>query len=301
MRGRLPLCVAVCLLAGAGAGGEDAPETLKIEARGLRIVAPPPEAKAAADPKPGADGKVIAIVKAPSHEQAAGVAEDALRPFGQLPGTTVALHVTCAKGGLIKFDLQNSAIGKFIDEKGNDLLAPREGEARQIGNTAFGLSPSFSRDGRTCALELTAPNIPAKGSAFIKIEGVISMLTASETSELVQKDVALKNGGLVTLGKHDLSIEKIGKPLLGDEPFGLTIQSQTEMSDVAEIRFLKADGSAIPARRVSTSRTQIQGMLKIEWDYALSEKVEVAGVKLLLWSNLKTLRAPFSLALTPGL
>jgi hypothetical protein len=268
------LSVVGCALSLAIQSAEDPPaDSLKVEARGLRIIADSIDAEV----------------------------DEGMRPFGQLPGTTIAVHVQYPKGGLIKFDMQNSTISKFIDEKGNDLLAPRGGDVRPIGNTAFSMSPALSRDGKTCTMEISAPNIPVKSSSYIKVEGMLSMLTASEKSELSQKDVAMRNGSSITLGKHDLSIDKVGKPLLGDEPLGFTLQSQSEMNDVAEIRFYKADGSEIKSRRVSTSKTQIQGMLKIEWDYALAEKVEIATVKLVLWSNLKAVRAPFSLLLSTGL
>jgi hypothetical protein len=255
---------------------------LKVEATGLRLVAP------------------------------AASADESLRAFGGSMadwsvGTSIALLVSCSSGGLIQFDAANSSLAKLTDDKGTDLLAkpaptssapagPR-GAVRSIG---FSLFPRISKDGRYCAMEVSSPGLPAKGSTRIHLEGVIAMLCATEKSEHAQKGVPLQKSSKIAAQDLELTILDAGKPDTGDEPWSVTLRAYRDLDAVAEVRFFKADGTEIKSRRTGTSRMGLLGAVTVDWSFNLAEKADTATVKVFVWSNLKKRQAPFSLDVDVG-
>jgi hypothetical protein len=250
----------------------ETPSDVTIEACGLRVIAPLP------------------------------VAEDKLRAFNWSPGTTVALLIRAPGGGLVQFDHKNSALTKFIDGKGNDLLPGPNKEAKTFGTPGFSLFPNISPDGKACSIEVTAHSIPAKDSGAIKLEGTLTLLIAKEKKEFALKDVPLKKGSKITAEKTELVIEKAGKPEWGNEPLAITLRSHnTELDEVAEIKFFKDDGTEIKARRTGSSKMGILGAMTVDWDYVLADKVDALTVKVYLWADLQKKKVPFSLSVDVGL
>jgi hypothetical protein len=237
----------------------------------------------------------------------AAAADESVRAFNwSLPdwssGTALALLVSCPKGGLIQFDGAASTLTKFADDKGTDLLAkpPASSEKRKLPTIGFSLSPKVSQDGKFCALEVCSPCLPAKGAARIRLEGVVTMLCASEKKEHVQKDVPLQKFAKFAAPNLELSVYEVGKPDVGDEPLGLTLRAYRDLDEVAEIRFFKADGTEIKSRRTGTSRMGLLGAVTVDWSYNLAEKVDAATIKLFVWSDLKKKQVPFSLDVDVG-
>ncbi|HEY3323924.1 MAG TPA: hypothetical protein VGP72_25960 [Planctomycetota bacterium] len=217
------------------------------------------------------------------------------------PGTMLVLLVNSPTGGLVQFDGKNSALAKFVDDKGNDLLAKPTAQPLQAAPIGFNLFPKISTDGKHCAVEVCSPNVPAKGCSGVTLEGTITMLCASQKTEHIQKDVALKNGTKISAPNLELTLDNVGKPDVGDEPLGFTIRAFKELDELADIRFCKADGTEIKSRRTATSKMGILGNLTVEWNYNLAEKADVATIKLFLWSNLQKKRLPFKLNVNVGL
>jgi hypothetical protein len=262
--GLLVLCCAAQLVA------EDAPSEIKVEADGIRVVA-----QRKAD-------------------------DESMRAFNWATGTTVSLMLSSSKGGLIHFDPESSAIAKFLDGKGNDMLS-KPADYKGFGSIGFSMFPKISADGKACSIEVNSPHLPAKGTTQIKLEGVITLLCATNKTEHVQTNVALKDGTKITCPDLELTINNVAKPDFGDDPLGLTIRSKKKLDSVAEIRFFKADGSEIKARRTGSSQMGIFGDLTVEWSYNFPEKVDLATVKVYVWSDLKKQKVPFSLDVGVGL
>lgn len=256
------------LVSVAGLCAEDS--DIKVEAAGLRIVAPS--------------------------------ADESMRAFNWTAGTTVSLLIASPKGGLIQFDGESSALTKFLDGKGNDLLAKSANGPRGFANPGFSMFPRISADGKVCTIEVNSQNLPAKGTTQIKVEGIVTMLCATRKTEHVQGNVTLKSGTKLTgPAGLELSIENVAKPDFGDEPLGLTLRSSKKLDDIADIKFFKADGSEIKCRRTGTSKMGIFGSLTVEWNYNLAEKVDAATVKIYMWSDMQKQRVPFSLDVGVGL
>ncbi|MGD0093960.1 MAG: hypothetical protein ABSE73_28965 [Planctomycetota bacterium] len=256
---------------------------LKIEATGLRLVAP------------------------------AVSADESVRAFNWSladwsPGTAVALLITAPKGGLVQFDSANSMLIKFSDDKGTDLLArpptsapnQQRGTMRSTGNTGISLFPKVSQDGRFCAVEVNTPNLPAKGASRLRLEGVITMLCATEKTEHAQKNVPLRDSATINAPNLELIIRETGKPEMGAEPLGLTLRACRDLDEVAEIRFYKPDGSEIKSRRTGTSKMGLLGTLTVDWNYNLAELVDSATVKVFLWKDMRKTKTPFGLDIDVG-
>lgn len=216
-------------------------------------------------------------------------------------GTAVSLLVKSPPGGLIQFDAKNSSLSRFTDEKENDLLARPATAPAQLGNIGFGMFAKVSKDGTSCVIEVHSPNIPTKGCATLKLEGVISMLSAATREEHPQKNIPIKNGSKLVAPAIEMLLDHVGKPDSGDEPLGLTLRSSAELDRVAEIRFFKTDGSEIKSRRVGTSKMGLYGALIVEWNYNLSENIDSADVKITLWTDLQKKKLPFKLNVNVGL
>jgi hypothetical protein len=248
--------------------GED--NALRVEAAGLRIVAPQPD--------------------------------DYVQAFESASGTTVALLVKSSAGGIVKFDEKNCAISKFTDEKGNDLLAkPKQESTRTTPTVGFSNFPRISADGKVCCVEISGPSVPAKGSSLIKLEGVVTVLSATAKKEFVQKDVAIQNGTKVVAGALEFTLQKVAATGRKDEPLTLSLSTFRQPDELAEIRFYRADGTEIKARKSSTSLMAIMGATTVEWFYELSEKVDTATIKFFVWSDLQKTKVPFSLDVNVGL
>ena len=252
----------------------ETPADVSVEAYGLRVVGPLPKT----------------------------VADERLRAFNWSSGTTVSLLITAPGGGLVQFDHKNSALTKFIDAKGNDLLPAPTKEAKTFGQPGFSLFPNISSDGKACVLEVTGQSIPAKDAGSIKLEGTLTLQIAKEKKEFVLKDIAVKKDSKLTAEKTELVIEKAGKPEWGDEPLGITLRSHnTDLDEVAEIKFFKADGTEIKARRTGSSKMGILGAMTVDWDYALKEAADAVTVKIYLWADLQKKKVPFILNVDVGL
>jgi hypothetical protein len=226
--------------------------------------------------------------------------DETLRPFSSPSGTTVALLIASEKAGLIQFDPENSTLSRFTDDKGNDLLTRTEVD-KGAAQPGFSMFPKVSPDGKFCALDVFAPSRPAKGSTRIKVEGVVTMLCASEKTETVVKDVAIKNSTKLTAAGIELTLDNVGKPDFGDEPLSVTLRAHAKLDNVAEIKFCKADGTEIKSHRTGSSKMAILGSLTVEWTYSLAEKADVAQIKVYIWKDLEKKKVPFKLDVDVGL
>jgi len=230
-------------------------------------------------------------------------ADEAARAFNLNPGLTVSLLVSAPKGGIIHFDPASSAISKFLDEKGNDLLAKpaKADEQKSPLQSGFNSSAKIGKEGKSCIVEVEVPNLPAKGSTHLTLEGIMTLLTATQTREDTINGVALAADAKLKADKLELTVAHVGKPDWGPDTLELTLRTSNDMDEVAAIRFYKADGAEIKSTRATMTRMELYGSRTIEWTYTLSEKVNNATVKIFIWSDLQRKKVQFSLDVNLGL
>lgn len=227
----------------------------------------------------------------------------ALRPpFDAAPGATVALILHAQNGGLVKLDKLGSTLSVFADDKGQDLTR-RPANAKggeQAGVVGLHLNAEVTPDGQFCALEAYAPALPTAGATLIKLEGTLSVLVGSKKDEKAFKDIPLRDGSKFMLGEVELTLDDAGKPEDSLEPFGLTVRCFGAMDSIAAIRFFKADGSELMARRSGTSTTAALGSLTEKWFYRFAERADVATIKVSTWADLQKVKVPFKLQVGLG-
>lgn len=253
-----------CLRAGEGA--PEAPAAPSVRAMGLRLVAP--------------------LAQHP-----------VLRPpFDATPGTTVALLLHAPAGGMVKIDKLTSSLSTFADDKGNDLThRPPGSPVDQAGVVGLNIHAEITPDGKFCALEARAPALPASDATQIKLEGQLTVIAGSKQAETEVKNVALRDGSKFAVGTLELTIDETGKPDEGLEPFGLTIRAFGAMDNIASVRFFKADGTEIMARRSNVTSTAALGAHTEKWYYRFAERADVATLKVGVWTDLKKISVPFKI------
>ena len=217
-------------------------------------------------------------------------------------GTTVALQVTSTAGELIHFDAADSALTKFVDDKGTDLQARVKDTMETQLPAGFGHTPKIDKEAKNCLIEVAAPGLPAKGATRVELQGTLTMLCATTKKETELKNVPIKSGTKITgPGNLELQIEQVGKPDYGKGAWGFLLRSQRELDDLAEVKFFRPDGTEIPSERTTTSTLVIEGAVRVEWNYTLAERANVAGIKLYTWSDAQKKRVKFDLKIDLGL
>ena len=220
-------------------------------------------------------------------------------------GTTLSFVVSSPAGDLLHFDAVDSAISKFVDDKGTDLRKrPENITADQVAIAGFGHAPVVDKEAKNCVIELFAPNLPARGSSHIQVQGTLSMFCATKKKETIIPAVALKNGTRFS-GPNKLELEVVemneAPRDLARDAMAFVLRAQRELDDVAEIRFFRPDGSEVKATRTSASTLSIQGAVKVDWSYTLAERLDVGTLKLYTWSDIEKKRVKLDLTVDLGL
>ncbi|HLX60249.1 MAG TPA: hypothetical protein VKX17_03095 [Planctomycetota bacterium] len=217
-------------------------------------------------------------------------------------GTSVSLLVSSRAGEFIHFDAVDSAVAKFVDDKGTDLQARPKDAAEPALPAAFGTGSKIDKDAKSCLIEFSAPGLPVKGATQLILQGTLSMLCATTKKETEVKNVPIRSGTRIAgPGNLELQIEQVGKPEFGKGAWAFLLRAQRELDDLAEVKFFRTDGTEIPSTRTTTSTLAIEGAVRVEWNYALSERVDAANVKLYTWSDAQKKRIKVDLKIDLGL
>jgi hypothetical protein len=100
----------------------------------------------------------------------------------RLYGTTVALTVERAGGGMIKLDPAQCKIEQAIDSMGKDLTTPRadEREDGRMFHPSF-RGPLIAQEGTSAGVEILLPQPPSRGSNSVRFRASIALLCIDET------------------------------------------------------------------------------------------------------------------------
>lgn len=223
---------------------------------------------------------------------AAPADEDEMRPFNWSSGTTIALRLDFPAGGLIEIDEDASKLQAFVDDKGTNLL---EGEER-FGNSGFGSFPKISEAGNAALIEITGPSVPAADAGKLIAKGTLVVRAATKKKTFTHKDVALKANGKIEAGSFPLTIKSFGKSDWQEDKNEVALTGKGDVSTIAEIRFLGADGKPLESDRISTMSFGSGESTNVEWSYTLPLNAKVVTVEIDYWQDMKTLELPFGVA-----
>lgn len=211
-----------------------------------------------------------------------------MRPFNWTPGVSMVLRIVNPSGGLIGFDSDASKIESFVDDKGTDLLKSDE-TYMPVG---FSSSDDLSEDGKAALIEVDGGTPPAHGTREIHLKGVAVFVVATEKKTFTQKDVKLAADTEIKAGEISFVISKVGKPDWGDEPLEVTLKASTDLTSVAGVRFLDADGKEIESSVSSEMSMSFNESVTVERGYKLARKVDTATIEVTCWMNLEKVNVP---------
>ena len=221
--------------------------------------------------------------------------DDMLRPFNQT-GTAISIEIVYPPGGLIEMDEEESELKRLIDDRDTDLLASK-GRFQRPG---FGSFPKLSDDTRAAVIEISSPGRPASGAKSITTSGTLVFKAATTKKTFKQENVTLSVGESIEAGPIKFKINAVSKPDWGDEPLQVTLETNRDISELAEIRFTNDAGELIKSRQASSSRMGGLGMVRIKHDYALAEKVDKVTIEMDYWTDMHDVVVPFELSTSVG-
>jgi len=228
--------------------------------------------------------------------------QDSVRPFNWSEGTTVALLLQRAEGGIIDIDRDASSVTSFEDNVGTDLLKEsKQGDDRAMfsSQSGFGSMPQINKDSTAAMLELSGPRVPAKGATALKVEGVV-MLVCASTKEHFTQALDLKVGSRVTVGPVPLEITKVGKPDWGDAALAVTFTATQRLDTIARMSFA-LEGESVETRDAGQTSMQAFGTVKVEKTVNFDDKIDAATIELDAWTDLRRVKVPFEVTIGLGL
>jgi len=250
-----------------------------------------------AEIEPTFEVRGLRVVGKPYREE-----EPQTRPFNWSEGTTVVVLVTLPKGGIIAFDPKASKVETFTDDKGTNLLEAKSSKFH-FGGGPFGSWPKISEDARAAVIEVQSNGLPAKGATKLTVKGTLVFKTAKQKKTYTAKDIALKVGTKIEAGSIPFEITKVGKPKWGGNKakLAVTLKATQDLSQIAAIRFLDAEGNEIKAQPAGTTKMSSFGRTTIQQNYRLEEEVKTATVAIDYWEDLEIVNLPFEVQATLGL
>ena len=117
--------------------------------------------------------------------------EGAAKAVGQKQDSTrVTARVEVPGRQIVAFNVKNSKLDSFTDDKDTDLIAlPAAG-----GRASLPIQLDGQFGGVANVIHFNAPTCPAKGATKVRIKGSIAALVGKDEKDIEKKDVDLKKG-----------------------------------------------------------------------------------------------------------
>jgi hypothetical protein len=224
---------------------------------------------------------------------------DNWRAFHGMPGTNVALLFKTDKLSIIRFDHINSALTKFSDDKGSNLLL--KDEKNRFSTQGFNAFPNLADDGKRGIFEVGSAQLPAKGATRLSLEGSAILTCGAAKKEFENKDVALKPGSKIAGDKLSLTLSKAEKADWNGKKYQVSFHASQKLDSLADVRFYKADGTEIKSSQINKSEGGSGDKWSSDVSYGLAEAVETATIKIMVWTDLQTITVPINVTASLGL
>ncbi|MCG3178407.1 MAG: hypothetical protein BIFFINMI_00734 [Phycisphaerae bacterium] len=223
-----------------------------------------------------------------------------LRPLNESEkGTAVALLAVADRGELIAFDDEASQVESLTDDQGSNLLA---GEMT-FGRPGFEYRPAISADHRALMCRLAGGSLPAGGAGRIQVRAVM-VFRYSPSGQHIEarvQNAALRKNTQLQAGPFALTVVRAGEAGWGDDKMQVVFQSAQDLTGVADIRFLDAEGKPIASRRGAAIRNGFGGRFTWDIECGLAQKTDRATVVVEYWGDATTRRVPVRLTVGMGL
>jgi len=209
--------------------------------------------------------------------------------FGAQKPLTLAVLLEAPGKGIISLDLENSELGRLEDDAGTDL----DGE--------FWPFPKISEDQQMVRFEIHGGKAPATGAREIHAAGEVKLITAGERQTTKSEPLQLKEDTEVAIDdKLDFTVGKVGKPNWGDAALSVELKFDRDIPEIAEVRFLDADGKAIETKPGGSSRSAFFNKVSVTRSFNLDRKVDLVFLEIDRWTDIEEKILPFELKVGLG-
>ena len=212
-------------------------------------------------------------------------------------GSSIALCVSRADGGLIDYVNDDSKLESFTDDQGTNLLAGED----NMGMVGLSGWCSISKDGKAATIEIHGPSLPKQGATALHAKGMLAFQIAKEKKAFTSPAIKLEIDAPIEAGPVPFTVKSMGKPDWGNEPLEISLATNTDDSAIAEIKFMDANGEVIESSQSSSSRMSFGDQVQIERSYTLTKKLEQIKVEITYWMDMKKVATPFDVTAKVGL
>jgi hypothetical protein len=215
-----------------------------------------------------------------------GQGNDAIRPFQAFDdGVKLAFIVNQPAGGIIGFELDESVVETFADDKGTKLFA--SGGFKN----GFGSFPRVSADGKAGIFTLEGTVAPAAGATKVIAKGKVLMKAATK-KETVKAGAVAKSAKLTCKA---LTIEVKGMEKAGSDS-RISLTCSENMDSIVEANWLDASGKKLESEGAGSGSFGFGGKKTYTRDYSV--KGTPATVEFVMWSDMKITEVPFEAGIT---
>jgi hypothetical protein len=239
----------------------------------------PAKPAAAAPAPPAGPPPEISVVGIRIVGAGLGKNREEIRAFNERPGVAVALAIKMPAGqGIVELDEDNCLLTSVTDDAGTDL-----GEQSEYGSF-----PKTSEDGSVGMIEIESRLRPAATATAIMAEGTLVFSSSPGSKPTKVPNVKLEKGKTFKLGTTTITLTEVTPGEDTAIELGLP---RSVLYTIRDIRFLKADGTALEADR--TSRGYMND------DASIGYRIKGAGpavtIEVDMWQGLREQKVPFKI------
>ncbi len=228
--------------------------------------------------------------------QVAKPEEGAVKGFVQRDGTTrITARVEIPGRSVVAFNLANSKLDSFTDDKNTDLIpTPVAGgvppQAIQLGS-AFGASTHN-------VIHFEAPNCPAKAATKVRIKGTVAVLVGKDEKEVEKKDLTAKTS--IDLEFGTIKMQQPAKTTgFGSRNTTISYQGDKPFKSVT---LLDADGKEITCHVSWSYRPgAVAATSSCRATFSVDKKLESCTIRLKYFDSVEEIKVPVDLEVGPGL
>lgn len=223
-------------------------------------------------------------------------------PFHGDTGTQLLVMITSGEKQFVEILARESEITSLTGGELHDLLEARQmssGSQPSFGTSPIGAYARFSKDRRRALIEISAPQSPAPGDAYLKLKGHLVAKLARGTKRAVRESVPLQPGP-IDIDNYLIAIIGAGmkKNFSNEQQFTVDMRFTGESAEALEsVQFLDRAGNEIKVEGPSWST--ISGVTTVS--YPLQREVANATLVFTFWVDPETRRIPLDATQTFGM
>jgi hypothetical protein len=239
----------------------------------------PARPAAAAPAPPAGPPPEISVVGVRVVGAGLGKNREEIRAFNERPGIALALAIKMPAGqGIVELDEDNCLLTSVTDDAGTDL-----GEQAEYGSF-----PKTSEDGSVGMIEIESRLRPAATATAIMAEGTLVFSASPGSKPTKVANVKLEKGKTFKVGTTTITLADVTP---GEDTAIELALPRALLYTIRDVRFLKADGTALEADR--TSRGYMND------DASIGYRIKGAGpavtIEFDLWQGLREQKVPFKI------